>query len=408
MEQRFERMGINDNRVYLKEGALGEVARIIERHSMRRVLFVVDEAAYTACGADAVLGPALRSCVVSRFSGFELNPKIDDIDRGVEQFGEFNPDLVIALGGGTAIDLGKLIGTLHLQPESARNIVTGQASICRTGPPLIAIPTTAGTGSEATHFAVAYVDGVKHSVAHASLLPEYAIVDPRLTQSLPTSVTAATGLDAFCQAIESIWAVGATDESTDYATDAVGYALRNLVRATCEPTPEARLGMCQAAHLAGKAINISKTTASHALSYPLTSRHNIPHGIAVALTLSPMLAYNAQVTDDDCVDPRGAGHVLDRITMVVRLLGAASVAEACERIEKLVSDVGCPISLADAGIHGAEELRHIVSGVNAQRLSNNPRKTSPEAFLHLLQESGVGARLRSHTIPDSSENSEPR
>jgi alcohol dehydrogenase class IV len=380
-------MGNNDDAVYLKEDALGEVARIIERHSVRRLLFVVDEAAYMACGADAVLESTLRACVVAKFTGFELNPKIDDIDRGVEQSRQFDPEMVIALGGGTAIDLGKLIGTLALQSEAARDIVTGRASISRSGPPLIAIPTTAGTGSEATHFAVAYVDGDKYSVAHASLLPRYAIVDPRLTQSMPASVTAATGLDAFCQAIESIWAVGATDESIDYATGAAGYALGNLVQATTYPTPEARLGMCQAAHLAGKAINISKTTASHALSYPLTSQHNIPHGIAVALTLSPMLAYNAQVTDNDCADPRGAEHVLGRISMIVQLLGAESVADACERIEKLVSDVGCPVSLAEAGIQGAEQLRHIISSVNAERMSNNPRKTSPEALLRLLRES---------------------
>jgi len=302
--------------------------------------------------------------------------------------------------------LGKLIGTLALQPEAARDIVTGRAPISRSGPPLIAIPTTAGTGSEATHFAVAYVDGEKYSVADASLLPDYAIVDPLLTHSLPAGVTAATGLDAFCQGIESIWAVGATDESIDYATNAVRCALRNLVRATREPTPEARLGMCQSAYLAGKAINISKTTASHALSYPLTSKHRIPHGIAVALTLSPMLAYNAQVTEEDCIDPRGAEHVLDRISMIVQLLGAASVAEACERIEKLVSDVGCPISLAEAGIRGAGELRHIVSSVNAERISNNPRKTTPEALLQLLLGSDAGATLHSPTIPNNSVKSE--
>ena len=395
-----------DDDVYLEEGAVSEVARIIARHSVRRLLFVVDEPAYTACGADAVLQSTLRSCVVAKFTGFELNPKMDDIDRGVEQSRHFDPEMIIALGGGTAIDLGKLIGSLALQPEAARDVVTGRAPISRSGPPLIAIPTTAGTGSEATHFAVAYVDGEKYSVADASLLPDYAIIDPRLTHSLPASVTAATGLDAFCQAIESIWAVGATDESIDYAANAVRCALRNLVQATRQPTPETRLGMCQAAHLAGKAINISKTTASHALSYPLTSKHNIPHGIAVALTLSPMLAYNAQVTEEDCLDPRGAEHVLGRISMVVQLLGAASVAEACERIEKLVSDVGCPISLAEAGIRRAGELRHIVSSVNAERMSNNPRKTTPEALLQLLQGSDAGARLQPRTTANNCAKSE--
>jgi len=404
-------MTIADSAVHLKVGALGEVARIMQGlapgpDSAQRILFVVDEAAYAACGGDLLLEPVLRSGIVARFSGFELNPKIDDIERGVEQAREFEPDVVIALGGGTAIDLGKLIGALSRQRDSARDIVTGQASITRSGPPLLAIPTTAGTGSEATHFAVAYVDGEKYSVAHSTLLPNFAIVDPRLTYSLPARVTAATGLDAFCQAIESIWAVEATDESIGYAADAACYALQHLVRVTNEPTPEARLGMCHAAHLAGKAINISKTTASHALSYPLTSRHNIPHGIAVAMTLSSMLACNARVTADDCVDPRGAKDVLRRISMICELLNAATIDEACQTIDKLIADVGCPNSLAQAGIQSEEQLRQIVSSVNAQRMSNNPRVTNPESLLCILRENATGANPPSYPTPNIDKRSD--
>ncbi|MEZ6149002.1 MAG: phosphonoacetaldehyde reductase [Pirellulaceae bacterium] len=391
-------MTIADGAVYLKEGALSEVGGIIERNSAERLLLVVDESAYAACGADVVLQPILRSRIVARFSGFELNPKIADIERGVQQSRAFSPDLVIALGGGTAIDLGKIIAALSRQLDSPRDIVTGQSSIIGNGPPLIVIPTTAGTGSEATQFAVAYVDGEKYSVSHASMLPNYAVVDPRLTHSLPAGVTAATGLDAFCQAIESIWAVGATDESIGYATDAARHALKHLVPATKEPTPAARLGMSQAAHLAGKAINISKTTAPHALSYALTSRHNIPHGAAVAMTLSSMLAYNAHVTADDCADPRGAEHVLQRISVIVKLLEATGVAEACQRIDRLVAELGCPISLAEAGIQKDGQLRQLVSSVNSQRLSNNPRKTNPQALLRLLRGNDKGETLQTHPI----------
>lgn len=384
-------MTLENDAVHLKPGALREVARIVDsyrqtNHPDLRVLLVVDQAAATASGADTALAPVMSASRVSRFSGFELNPKIEDIQRGVEQSLEFDPELVIALGGGTAIDLGKLIAALPSQPDKARDIVTGMASISRSGPPLIAIPTTAGTGSEATHFAVAYVDGEKYSVAHDSLLPDHAIIDPSLSHSLPTSVSAATGLDAFCQAVESIWAVGATDQSIGFAIDATRYALQNLVQATNAPTPESRLGMCQAAHLAGKAINISKTTASHALSYRLTSHHNIPHGTAVALTLSSMLAYNAQVTAVDCMDPRGAANIQSRISIIVQLLGANSVPEACQKIDQFISKVGCPISLAEANIQDEQDLQRIASSVNAQRMSNNPRKIEPAALLDLLRE----------------------
>ncbi len=371
--------------VYFEDGAIAQVAQILQRLSAKKLFFVMDASAYAASGADKSLEPCLQSRSVTRFSNFELNPKLADIERGVHLLRETNTDVVVALGGGTAIDLGKLIGTLAAQEGSARDIITGQDSIQKTSPPLIAIPTTAGTGSEATHFAVAYVDREKYSVAHPSLLPAYTIVDPTLTLSLPADITAATGLDAFCQAMESIWAVGATDESVAYATDALRLACQQLPNAVNNPTVKARRSMCRAAHLAGKAINISKTTSSHALSYSITENYGVPHGVAVALTLSPMLAYNAKVTAADCNDPRGPTHVLDRIRLILDLLECETTAAACGKIENLISRVGCPTSLQKLGIESDAQILKIVNQVNAHRLSNNPRQSDSESLFSVLK-----------------------
>lgn len=368
----------------LMRPSASEIPAIVAHHECSRVFLVLDEDAYHGSGANAELEPFLQQLSTSRFVEFELNPKIEDIERGVSQCRDFKPDVVIALGGGTAIDLGKLIGSLSMQLGSPREIVTGECSIDRPGPPLIAVPTTAGTGSEATHFAVAYVNGEKFSCAHPTLLPDYAIVDPTLTHSLPKGITAATGLDAFCQAIESIWAVGATDESILWATEAGMLARKNLVEATQAPTTEVRAAMSRASHLAGKAINISKTTAPHALSYYLTSNHDIPHGMAVAVTLSTMLAYNAEVTNSDCVDQRGADHVRKRIATICSIMQAADVESACAKIEKLISDLDCPASLADAGIVERNLVRSMVDSANMERMSNNPRSIDSATLLDLL------------------------
>ena len=371
--------------VCFRDGAITQVAKILDRLSAGKLFLVVDESAYTASGANKCLEPYLHSQSVTRFSNFELNPKLHDIERGVRLMRETNPDVIVALGGGTAIDLGKLVGTLATQDGSARDIIIGRDRIQQTSPPLVAIPTTAGTGSEATHFAVAYVDREKYSVAHPSMLPAYAIVDPTLTLSLPADITAATGLDAFCQAVESIWAVGATDESVAYATDALRLAFQQLPNAVNKPTVDARRSMCRAAHLAGKAINISKTTSSHALSYSITENYGVPHGIAVALTLSPMLAYNAQVSAADCNDPRGPRHVLDRIRLILDLLEAEDVAAGCAKIENLISRVGCLHSLQELGIETDASILQIVNQVNAHRLSNNPRQSDSETLFTVLK-----------------------
>ncbi|MAR08823.1 MAG: alcohol dehydrogenase [Blastopirellula sp.] len=367
-------------------GSIGNACCLLASLQIERPFLVLDEAAYEASGARDALEPFVRQKAAVRFTEFELNPKLEDVQRGIEAFRLSQADFVIALGGGTAIDLAKLISALSAQSHAARDIATGRSSIQVAGRPLMAIPTTAGTGSEATHFAVVYVDGKKHSVAHPSLLPDYAVVDSTLTESLPPRMTAATGLDAFCQAVESIWAVAATDESLEYATEAARLAFENLVAATNAPTLEARQAMCRASHLAGKAINITKTTAPHALSYALTSRYGVPHGMAVAFTLAPILAFNANVTNHDCTDPRGATAVRKRIARIVEVLGGGGVEAACASFHKLSSQLDCG-TLRD--VCSESDHAAIVDSVNTERLSNNPRRASREQLLDILKRTEI-------------------
>jgi alcohol dehydrogenase class IV len=370
--------------VLLYEGAVRNINRLIQNHAASRIFFVVDDDAYRCSGAEDTLDPLLANLHITRFCGFQPNPKLVDIQRGVELFRSDPPDLVMALGGGTAIDLGKLISFIGNQNESPRDIVTGQKIGSLDALPIIAIPTTAGTGSEATHFAVAYIGTDKFSVAHPSMLPTHAVVDPCLTHSLPATITAATGLDAFCQAIESMWAVGATNESIEYASAAIKCAYKHLLTSVKSPTPESRLEMCRASHLAGKAINISKTTAPHALSYILTSKYSVPHGFAVAMTLAKFLEFNAGLDANDCVDGRGPADVRNRILRIVNLLGATSIPDACRLIDSLAVSVGCPTSLAGLGVTRWDQLDEIAASVNVQRMSNNPRKIDHLKIVQML------------------------
>ena len=369
--------------VHLRENAIAELEVILREHSTRNPFFVVDEVAYSASNAVDVLQPILSSLETVRFNGFEPNPKLSDVERGVEMFRKAQPDIIIALGGGTAIDLAKLIGSIAVHDISSRDIITGVASINQEGPTLIVIPTTAGTGSEATHFAVAYVEGVKFSVADESLLPDIVLLYPPLTYNLPSKITAASGWDAFCQAVESIWAVGATNESVEFATRSVKLSLEHLATAVNSPCPEARRGMCEAAHLAGKAINISKTTAPHAISYAITTHFGVPHGIAVALTIGPMLEYNSSVTAADCNDPRGCKHVQQRMAVILGLLGG-DLQNGLAVIKQLIDGVGGVRSLCEIGASSIESQRLLATQVNPERLSNNPRMMNATAIEKIL------------------------
>jgi alcohol dehydrogenase class IV len=174
-------------------------------------------------------------------------------------------------------------------------------------------------------------------------------VDPALTFSLSPRLTAITGLDAFAQAVESYWSVHSTAASRAYARRAIQLVLGSLSGAVHAPTPATRRAMSKAAHLAGRAINLTKTTAAHALSYPLTSYFGIPHGHAVALTLGQLLLYNSGVAADDVNDARGAAFVRRTIDELVALRGARTPEDACRRVEALTQDVGLPTRLSELG-----------------------------------------------------------
>ncbi len=367
------------------EGAFDQVAAVLDGLSARKVFLVADEPAYTASGAADHFEPFLAERSAERFLDFEPNPRLEDVQRGIEQFRASSPDVVIAIGGGTAIDLGKLIGALSVSQRSARDIITGRHPIEQDGPPLVAIPTTAGTGSEATHFAVAYVDGRKYSVADSRLLPHCAVIDPRFTHRLPEPITVASGLDAFCQSVESIWAVGATEDSIRHASESVLLAIEHLPNCVRRPAPASRAAMSRAAHLSGKAINISKTTASHAISYAITTRYGVPHGMAVALTLGQMLQFNALVTDADCSDPRGAEDVQSRIALLLKLLGQSTPAGGAEKIRSLMESIGALLRLRDVGADSDGAVTWIAEQVDVERLSNNPREIAKRDIERLLE-----------------------
>ncbi|HEX2221945.1 MAG TPA: phosphonoacetaldehyde reductase [Candidatus Limnocylindria bacterium] len=362
-------------------GVAGEVGDLVAAHAPRHVLLVTGRASYVSSGAEAALAPVLGGRRVSRFSEFEINPRIQDVERGVAMCRRLACDLVIGVGGGTALDIAKSVRLLAAQQAEPRSYVVGGETITRRGPPLIAVPTTAGSGSEATQFAVVYVDGVKHSLDHPWVRPEYSVVDPALSLNLPAPIAASTGMDALAHAIESYWSVRSTDESRSYAVEAISLVMAHLVEAVTRPSPASREPMARAAHVAGMAINISRTTACHAISYPITVHHGVPHGHAVALTLPHMLVYNAGVTAADVADERGVAWVRDGIDRLAALIGASDAEGAGARLLALMRAISLETSLEALGIRDVET---IVAEAFNQRLHNNPRRLTEASLRHVL------------------------
>lgn len=368
---------------YCEVGALNILEEVLHRITPRNILLVTGKISYTSSGAEAILTKLLQPYQFYRFCEFEQNPRIADVERGLTLFQQQKFDAVIAVGGGSVLDVAKLINIFAAQNASPLDIIKHRENIQHHGVPLIAIPTTAGSGSEATHFAVVYIDKAKYSVAHKNILPDIAIVDPSLTHSMPARVTAVTGMDALSQAIEAFWSVNSTEQSKAYAREAIHLVIDNLENAVHAPSNESRYAMCKASHLAGGAINLSKTTAPHAMSYAMTSYFGVPHGHAVSLTLGEWLVYNSQVSDEDVVDSRGARYVRDAINELNELLGGYNAVALRDKMSNLMQRIGLETSLGELGITSEADYNLIVGSVNLERLANNPRRVT-RAFVEEL------------------------
>lgn len=372
-------------REFIGVGSVNNLRNIIQNHKTRNIFLVTGKKSFYSSGAENVILPICADKSFVQFSDFLENPKIEDVIKGVSIFKEAKCDIVIAVGGGSVIDMAKLINIVaHQRSDNFYNIATGKEKIADSGAPLVAIPTTSGSGSEATHFAVVYIGGTKYSLAHEYIRPDYSIVDPSLTYNMPPKLMAISGMDALCQAVESYWSINSTEESRKYASQAIKVILSALEPAVCSLDKNARNSMAIAAHLAGKAINITKTTAAHAISYPITTYFDVPHGHAVALVLGRFFLINSDIDSNELLDMRGRGHLKWVMEELYRLFGCTSSQECCDRWYELMATIGLESDFHKLGICEQSDVNLIIKNVNIERLINNPVRLNDTLLKHVF------------------------
>ncbi|MCK4542829.1 MAG: phosphonoacetaldehyde reductase [Spirochaetales bacterium] len=364
-----------------------DLQRIIEKLKAKRIFLVTGNRSFIESGAGSLFNTLLKDKEVCRFSGFQVNPNVADVKKGIRIINGFRPDIIIAVGGGTVIDMAKSINILHNQEGAPEEYIRKEKTPKAPDDgalSFLAIPTTSGSGSESTHFAVVYIEKSKYSLTHQSLLPDYVFLDPSFTANLSPHITACTGMDALCQGIESFWSVNSTEESREYSKSAIRLALDNLEGAVNNPGRENRANMALAANFAGRAINISKTTAPHALSYYLTSYYNVPHGHAVGLTMRKIIGWNLDIEDKVVIDPRGREYVKRISDALTYLLNVADAAQAEKKITDLMVSIGLETELKTIGLTTDEDKNSFINSVNSERLANNPVQLSHESLMKIF------------------------
>lgn len=358
------------------------VSSLATEFAAHRVLLVTDPG-IQAAGLDQPLVEALREqgVALSLFSRVEPNPTTDNVVQGLAQAMEFGPSLLVALGGGSAMDCAKAVNILlnrggRLQ-DYAGPVVGGSALL-----PLVALPTTAGTGSEVSPF-VLISDSDSHAkivIRDPRVVPDVAVLDPSLTTSLPSEATLYAGLDALVHCFESYVAVGTQPYTKALALHAVDLIVRNLPRVMAGPTDlEARGSMLVAANQAGMALSLSYLGLAHSLANALTKVGGVPHGMAVGMMLSWVIRFNRKVVGDQY-------HKLARYVLQDRCPPEADASgEAlADFVHSFGVSLGMPANLSQIGIREEQIPVLVEEALRQATIKSNPRTPSPEELRALL------------------------
>ena len=350
---------------------IANLPAILKEVGCKKLFLVIDSSYPFLNIKDAIEALPVEEKV--KFSDFTPNPLYEQVCNGIDLLKSSNCDTILAVGGGSAIDVAKCIQLAVLAKEGKAAVVPPLVSqrlpIDGSRIPFIAIPTTAGTGSESTHNAVMYYEGAKQTVTNDGVLPDYAVLEPSVLKTLPLYQKKCTMMDALCQGIESWWSINSTDESKVYSRKTVELIMANWRKYIFDNDEVAAAQIMLAANYGGRAINITQTTAPHAMSYKITSMYKLPHGHAVAVCLPEVWQYMLD-HPEKCRDERGVAYLADIFTEISCSMGFNTPELAIMGFREILHELG--LALPVPGKNRSEELQLLAASVNPIRLKNNP------------------------------------
>ena len=363
-------------------GALARLPDLVKSVGGRRALVVGDPGVAQAGLVNRVVAALGEAIPVTTFTDVESDPDARSVDAGVQLARSRECDVIIGIGGGSAMDVAKVIGVMLTNPGNIRDY-NGMGKIGKPGAPVIAIPTTSGTGSELTIWSVLSDKEKKTKFGVGSILncARVALLDPELTMSLPPAITAATGIDALTHALESYVNTATQPISEAMSEQSMALIARSLRLAVAQPgNKEARADMLLASTIAAMAFNSTRLGLAHAFAMPLGSRFHIPHGLANAIMLPGVMRFNLP------------GNVA-KFARIAQIFGERTeglrLREAAERsvmaIRQLQADVGITAKLGDFGMTEADLHEVAAESMLSGNVAVNPRKPTLDDMKALLR-----------------------
>lgn len=358
---------------YYKE----EIRALLEQLSVKNILLVCGKSFYNLpiCSLIENLQRD-RSINITYYEDFSSNPKYEEVVQGVKVYCENGCDFILAVGGGSAIDVAKCIKLFATLKKDEDYL---EQEIIENDIPLFAVPTTAGTGSEATQFAVIYVKGDKYSIEHESALPQYVLLYPDNLITLPDYQKKVTVCDALSHAVESYWSLHSSIKSRKLSEAALCLMLDHMEEYLEGNGDVCREMMC-ASNLAGQAINITRTTAAHAMCYKLATLYHIPHGHAVMMCLPEVWEY-METKMDACIDERGQKYLCEILDSLAGCLRQKTQKAAIQFLKDVRSKLGLKLAKRVEEV----PISMMVESVNLKRLQNFPIALTKEDLYRIYQ-----------------------
>jgi alcohol dehydrogenase class IV len=299
-------------------------------------------------------------------------PEINELKFLIKKINIINPDLIIALGGGCAIDYAKLANGLYNIKNLEKKIKSGTLKLYSKKTEILAIPTTAGSGAEVTKFSVIYINKIKHSVEHNLLKPDFFSLIPKLVINSPKIVRSSSGFDAIAQAAESIFSRKANIRSFKYSSKSLELSIKNFLKFVNSPNFNNGAQMLRAANFSGKSINISRTNAPHALSYLFTSKYKIPHGIAVSVFFVEIINLYYLIANK-----KNNINLIKKFILFFKLIKQSNIKGFNKLFNKLFLKSGIKRYL-DKSLKRIKYQNNYKFYFNSNRLKNSPIKISKE------------------------------
>ncbi len=360
-------------------GKSSKIEKKFKKYNNKKLLIITGKKSYYKSGAQDLIKFIKTKNLEFYFKQSSI-PELNELKEIIAIINKFKPDFIFSIGGGAVMDLGKTANFLWKANNIVNSIVKSNYNKQKNYCKLVAIPTTAGSGAEVTSNSVIYINKKKFSVENKNIRPNNFYLYPNLVLNNKSSLKSSSGFDAIAQAVESLISVRSNTKSVEFSIQSLKYSFKSYLKYLKNPNLNNSKQMQLAAYFSGKAIDITKTTAPHALSYPFTAHFGISHGHAVSLTFSEFIKYNFENIHKSTSN----FSLEDRLKILLKLTQTQNLKELIKFFDAIKQKAKLEGNFKKLNINVNKNLKLIMNDINLLRLKNNPIKLNYNTIKEIL------------------------